>query len=176
MAQESLKSTKAEERLRQLIGEWIIGVAMKTREGKVAAGCGEMIAERTESGINCEIDSHIEGYEDYYQNDLWTFDPADEAVHLFRLSSDGQPQDHTGKWLDDSTIELYWRGTFEDQEQEEHITIKWVTKDQFEIKEKNYSKGKLLLTTDYVFKRKALSEQTQQNPSQFIDGRLHFGA
>jgi len=53
---------------------------------------------------------------------------------------------------------LYWRGTFKDQEQEEQITAKWVNRNQFEIKENNYSKGKLLLTTDYVFKRKQLGE------------------
>ena len=55
-------------------------------------------------------------------------------------------------------MELYWRGIFDDREQEEHITAKWVTKNQFEIKEINYSKGRLLLTTDYVFKRKQLCE------------------
>jgi len=156
--QKSLESTKAEEWLKQLVDEWAVGIAMKTSEGKVVAGCGEMIAKKEEQGITCEINGHIEGYEDYYQNDFWTVDGTDSTIHLFRLSSDGQIHDHRGQWIDDVTIELYWRGTFEDQEQEEHITAKWVTKNQFEIKETNYSKGKLLLTTDYDFKRKQLGE------------------
>jgi hypothetical protein len=151
------QQTKEEALLKQLIGEWSVGIAMKTSEDKVAAGCGEMTAAEIESGINSEIDAHIEGYEDYYENDLWTFDPANGEVHLFRLTSEGQTHDHVGRWRGDSTLELYWRGTFEDQEQEEHITAKWVTKDQLEVKETSYSGGKLLLTTDYVFKRKETS-------------------
>jgi len=152
----NLESTKAEEWLRQLIGEWALGIVMKTIERRVITGCGEVIAKETDAGITCEINGHIEEYEDYYQNDLWTFDSTDGTIHLFRLSSDGQIHDHMGRWIGDGfTIELYWRGTFEDQEQEERITAKWVAKNQFEIKENNYSKGKLLLTTDYVFKRKS---------------------
>ena len=48
---------------------------MKTPDDKVVAGCGEMTAVETESGINSEINTQIEGYEDYYENDLWSYDP-----------------------------------------------------------------------------------------------------
>jgi hypothetical protein len=158
VSQKNLELTKAEEWLRQLVDEWAMGIAMKTSEVKVVAGCGEMSAKEEHMGINCEINGHIEGYEDFYQNDFWTVDSADDTIHLLRSSSDGQIHDHRGQWIDDATLELYWRGTFEDQEQEEQITAKWVNRNQFEIKENNYSKGKLLLTTDYVFKRKQLGE------------------
>jgi hypothetical protein len=151
------QQTKEEALLKQLIGEWSVGIAMKTSEDKVVAGCGEMTAVEIQPGINSEIDTHIEGYEDYYENDLWTFDPATGEVHLFSLTSEGQTHDHVGKWRDDSTLELHWRGTFEDQEQEEHITAKWVNKDQIELRETHYSRGKPVLTTDYVFKRKETS-------------------
>ena len=43
-------------------------------------------------------------------------------VHLFRTTSEGQIHDHAGKWKDETTLELKWHGTFEDQEQEKHIT------------------------------------------------------
>jgi hypothetical protein len=148
------QQSKELELLKQLIGEWSVGIAMKTSEDKVVAGCGEMSAVEIESGINSEVNTHIEGYEDYYENDLWSFDPATGQVHLFSVTSDGEFHDHVGKWKDDSTLELNWRGTFEDQEQEEHILAKWVTKDQIELRETNYSQGKPLLQTDYVFKRK----------------------
>ncbi|MGD6852595.1 MAG: hypothetical protein ACQCN6_11100 [Candidatus Bathyarchaeia archaeon] len=72
MAQQQIKG---EQLLRQLLGEWNVGIALKTGEDKVVAGCGEMTAEETEPGINSEIDTHIEGYEDYFENDLWSFDP-----------------------------------------------------------------------------------------------------
>lgn len=140
--------------LKQLIGEWQVGIAMKTPDEQVAAGCGEMTAAETPSGINGEVNTRIEGYEDYYENDLWSFDPAKGEVHLFSMTSEGEIHDHVGKWVDDSTLELEWHGTFEDQEQKEHILAKWVTKDQIELHESNYSHGKKLLETEYVFKRK----------------------
>lgn len=153
MVQES-KQQKEEELLKQLIGEWQVGIAMKTNDDKVVAGCGEMSAVEMDSGINSEVNTHIEGYEDYYENDLWSFDPVKGEVHLFSITSEGQIHDHVGKWKDETTLELEWHGTFEDQEQEEHIVAKWVTKDQIELRETNYSQGKTLLETDYVFKRK----------------------
>jgi hypothetical protein len=154
MVQESLKQPKELQLLKQLIGEWSVGIAMKVSEDKVVAGCGEMTAVEIQSGINSEIDTHIEGYEDYYENDLWSFDSATGEVHLFSVTSEGDNHDHVGKWIDDSTLELHWRGTYEDQEMEEHITAKWVSKDQIELRETNYKQGKPVLYTDYIFKRK----------------------
>ena len=153
MVQESLKQAKEGELLKQLIGDWSVGIAMKTSENKIVSGCGEMNSVEIESGINSEINTRIEGYEDYYENYLWSFDEAKEQVHLFSVTSDGEFRDHVGKWKDDVTLELNWRGTFEDQEQEKHIVARWVTKDQIELRETNYVHGKPLLTIDYVFKR-----------------------
>ena len=161
MAQESFKQPKEAQLLKQLIGEWLVGIAMKTPDEKVVAGCGEMTAVETESGINSEINTEIEDYEDYYENDLWSFDPTKNEVHLFRTTSEGQIHDHVGKWKDETTLELKWQGTFEDQEQEKHIIAKWVTKDQIELRETNYSHGKQILETDYVFKRK----EEEPNPA-----------
>ena len=62
--------------------------------------------------------------------------------------------DHVGTWKDEKTLELHWRGTFEDQESEEQIIVKWLSNDQFELIETASSFGKINLTTNYVFKRK----------------------
>ncbi len=59
---------------------------------------------------------------------LWSFDQLTGKVHLFGITSEGEAHDHIGNWKDEKTLELKWRGTFEDQELEEHITAKWVTK------------------------------------------------
>jgi len=150
MTQQQSKELKL---LKQLIGDWSVGIAMKTSGGKIVFGCGEMTAVEIESGINSEINTQIEGYEDYYENGIWSFDEAKGQVHLFSVTSDGEFRDHVGKWKDDTTLELNWRGTFEDQEQEEHIIARLVTKEQIELKETHYSHGKPLLTIDYVFKK-----------------------
>ncbi len=153
--QQSKQELKQLELLRQLIGDWSVGIAMKVSEDKIVSGCGEMSAVEIEhSGINSEINTHIEGYEDYFENDLWSTDAATGQVHLYSVTSEGEAHDHVGEWKDENTLELTWRGTFEDQDMEEHILAKWIDKDQFELKETNYQTGKKLLQTDYVFKRK----------------------
>ena len=149
------QQTKELELLKQLIGEWSVGIAMKTSDDKVVSGCGDMTAvEIAELGVNSEIETHIEGYEDYYENDLWSFDRASGKVHLFGMTSEGEAHDHVGTWKDERTLELHWRGTFEDQELEEQIIVRWLSKDQFDLVETASSFGKTNLTTNYVFKRK----------------------
>jgi hypothetical protein len=154
MVQENCIRPKEPKLLTQLVGKWVVGVAIKTVDGKVVSGCGVIDAKEIDSTISVEINTEIEGYEDYYENHLWSYDPANGEVHLFSVTSEGQTRDHTGKWVGDSAVELYWRGTFEDQDQEERIFARWVSLNYFEMKQTNYSQGKPLLTTDYVFKRK----------------------
>jgi len=155
MMHQGVNESRQQELLNQLIGEWSVGVAMKTSEGKIVSGCGEMTAVKIEkSGINLEINSHIEGYDDYYESDLWSIDPTTNKIHLYSVNSEGNSHDHIGEWKDNKTLELIWRGTFEDQEREERIIAKWVDENQIELKETIYSLGKPLLITDYVFKRK----------------------
>ncbi len=149
------QQTKELELLKQLIGEWSVGIAMKTSDDTVVSGCGDMTAvEIADLGVNSEIETHIEGYEDYYENDMWSFDRTSGKVHLFGITSEGDAHDHVGTWKDERTLELYWRGTFEDQELEEQIAVRWLSKDQFELVETASTFGRINLITNYVFKRK----------------------
>jgi len=151
----SIQQPKELESLKQLIGEWSVGIALKVGEEKIVSGCGEMTAvEIREADINSEIDAHIEGYDDYYENDLWSFDRSSGKVHLFSITSEGDVRDHVGNWKDNKILELYWRGTYEDQELEEAITATWLTENQIEVKETHSNLGKVTLTVNYVFKRK----------------------
>jgi hypothetical protein len=152
------QQAKGEELLKQLVGEWQVGIAMKTTRDKAVAGCGEMTAVETDAGINSEINTNIEGYEDYYENDLWSYDPVKGQTHLFMFNSEGERIDYVGNWIDQTTLELEWHGTFEDQEQQKIIRAKWVTKDQFEVHETNYQLGKPILETNYIFKRKETTD------------------
>jgi len=152
---QSIQQSKELELLKQLIGEWSVGIAMKANEEKIVSGCGEMTAvEIREAGINSEIDAHIEGYDDYYENDLWSFDRSTGKVHLFSITSEGDARDHVGNWKNNAILVLNWRGTFEDQELEEKIIAKWLSKDQIEVKETHSKLGKVTLTVNYIFKRK----------------------
>ena len=152
---QNVQQPKELELLKQLIGEWVVGIAMSAGEEKIVSGCGEMTAvEIRDVGVNFEIDAHIEGYDDYYENDLWSFDHSTNKVHLFSITSEVDVRDHVGDWKDETILELNWRGTFENQELEEKIIAKWLSKDQIEVKEIHSNLGRVTLTIDYVFKRK----------------------
>lgn len=155
------QQTNKENLLRQLIGEWHVGVAVKTGPDQVVAGCGDMTAVETDAGINGEINTQIEGYEEYYENDIWSYDPAKDEVRLYMINSEGDKQDFVGKWKDPATLELEWHGTFEDQDHQKRITVKWVNNDQIELRETNYRLGKPVLQTDYVFKRKEATQASK---------------
>lgn len=157
------QQTNPAELLKQLIGEWSVGIALKKSEENVVSGCGDMTAVEIESGINSEIETQIEGFEDYYENDIWSYDPDKDEVHLFRVNSDGEFRDHIGKWVDPQTLELYWQGTFEDQDQTEQIRVYWANKDQIDLRETHRQLEKVVLTVDYVFKRKTSTQQLSQD-------------
>ena len=156
MVQNSLVHAKELKLLKQLVGEWAVGLAMKESNGKVLSGCGTMTAKEAASqlGVNSEMDMHIEGVDDYLENDLWSFDQATSKVHLFSVTSQGDAHDHVGDWIDDKTLELSWKGCYGKEVLEEKITVNWTGKDQIEVKETDYSKGKIKLSANYVFKRK----------------------
>ncbi len=156
MIQNEVEQAKELELLKQLVGEWAVGLAIKTSNGKVLSGCGTMIAKEIPSqlGVKSEMDMHIEGLEDYLENDLWGFDQATGKVHLFSVTSQGDAADHVGDWINDKTLELIWKGCYEKEDLKQKITVNWVSKDQIEVKEADYSKGKIKLSVAYVFKRK----------------------
>ena len=159
---ETMHVPKELELLNQLIGEWNVGIALRMADGKLVSGCGTMTAvEIPPVGVNSEIETHIEGYEDYYENDLWSFDQLTRKVHLFGITSEGEAHDHLGSWKDDKTLELKWRGSFEDQELEEHVLVRWASNDQIEIKETSLSLGQSRFTIDYVFKRKEANPKVE---------------
>lgn len=152
---QSIQQPKELELLTQLIGEWVVGIAMKADEEKIIAGCGEMTAvEIRDVGVNSEIDAHLEGYHDFYENDLWSLHRSTGKVHLFSITSEGDVRDHVGNWKENTILELSWRGTFEDQEQEEEIMAKWLSKNHIEVKEIHSNLGKVTLTVNHIFKRK----------------------
>jgi hypothetical protein len=142
--------------LEQLVGEWIVGIAMKSSNGKVLSGCGTMTAKEmpAQLGINSEMDIHIEGVDDYVENDLWSFDQASGKMHLFSVTSQGNAHDHEGEWIDDKTLEFSRKGFYEKEDLEEKISVNWMSKDQIEVKETDSSKCKIKFSSTYVFKRK----------------------
>jgi hypothetical protein len=116
--------------LKQLIGEWIVGIAMKTSNSKVLSGCGTMTAKEMPSqlSINSEMDRHIEGLDDYVENDPWSFDKVSGKMHLFSVTSQGDAHDHVGESIDDKTLEFCWKAFYEKEDLEEKIIVTGLVK------------------------------------------------
>jgi hypothetical protein len=158
------QQTKELKLLNQLVGEWIVGVALKIADKKLLSGCGTMTAKElpAQIGINSEMTVQIENLDDYVESDLWSFDNAASKIHLFSANSQGDAHDHIGEWTNDKTLELSWKGCSEKEELEEKLTVTWVSKDQIEVKETDLSNGKIKLSANYVFKRKEPNQATQE--------------
>ncbi|MCW3996579.1 MAG: hypothetical protein NWE98_10600 [Candidatus Bathyarchaeota archaeon] len=156
MAQQSIEQPKQLELLKQLIGEWNVGVAMKMENGTVLSGCGTMTAKEIASGfgVSTEIDLDLEGFGMYTELGLWSFDRWTGKVHLYSVTSSGAVHDHVGDWKDDKTIELQWTGIYEAKDAKEEVTIKWEGTDEIRVFETDYAEGKVNLTAEYVFRRK----------------------
>jgi hypothetical protein len=89
-------------------------------------------------------------------------DKASGKIHPFNLTSQGNAHDHVVEWTDDKTLDFSWKGCYEKENLEEKITVNWISKDQIEVKEIDYSKGKIKLSANYVLKRKEDAEPTTQ--------------
>jgi hypothetical protein len=62
-----------------------------------------MAAVETESGINSKINTQIEGYEDYYENDLWSFDQAKaKSTYSEHGHQKAKSMTTSGKWKDET--------------------------------------------------------------------------
>ena len=85
---------------------------------------------------------------------FWSFDQVSGKMRLFSVTSQDGAHDHVGEWIDDKTLEYSWKRCYERKELEEKISINGVSKDQIEVKETDSSKGKIKLSSTYVFKRK----------------------
>lgn len=156
MTQQSTQQPKELELLKQLVGEWTVGVAMKMHDGTTLSGCGTMTAKEIASGlgINSEINLDIEGYGFYVEHDMWSFDRSTNKVNLYSLTSSGAVHNHIGNWKDDKTLELKWTGVSEGKDSAEEVTIKWLTVDEIRVFETDYSEDKANMTAEFVFKRK----------------------
>jgi hypothetical protein len=90
------------------------------------------------------------------------FDSADGKVHLFSVTSQGEANDHVSEWLNYITFEFSWKGCCKNWDLEEKIIVVWVSEDQIEVKDEDYSKGKAKLSPNYVLKRKEAAEPALQ--------------
>ena len=156
MTQSSIQQPKELQLLKQLVGEWAVGIAMKLPNDKVVSGCGTITAKEVDSGlaISSEANMHIEGYDDYLEHDLWSFDRETGKIHLFSVTSSGDAHDHVGGWKNDKTLELKWNGKYEGKDTAEDISLTCLTEDEIRVHEVDSSEGKISVTTDYVLKRK----------------------
>lgn len=74
-------------------------------------------------GIQTRLTGELPGLGPVDESDLWGYDPGADLVHMFSITSFGDVHDHAGRWTDERTLALQWRGVREGQEAIEEISI-----------------------------------------------------
>ncbi|MBI0584075.1 MAG: hypothetical protein ISF22_07595 [Methanomassiliicoccus sp.] len=59
----------------------------------------------------------------YEENVVWDFDQVNNEIPNLSIISDGRIRDHTGKWIDDQTMELGVVGRQKEEGATEDVTI-----------------------------------------------------
>ena len=157
VSQAIVSQTKELDLLSQLIGEWSVGIVIKMPYQKILSGCGTMTAKSLDStlGVSSQIDLHVEDSDDYFEDDLWSFDKNSGKVHVFSLTSQGDVHDHTGNWVDPQNLTVKWTGKYEGKLASEETQLSWVSKDEIRIFETESLEDQTDVTIEYVLKRKA---------------------
>ncbi|MGD6933539.1 MAG: hypothetical protein ACQCN5_04975 [Candidatus Bathyarchaeia archaeon] len=156
MSQKMLVPSRDLEQLKNLVGEWSVGVALKIPNYKTLTGCGTLIAKILDSnlGISTQMDLHVEESEDYFEDALWSFDRDSGKIRVFSLTSRGDVHDHVGGWIDDKHLKVKWVGRYEGKPASEEITFNWISKNEIRIFETETLQDQPDVHIEYVLKRK----------------------
>ena len=73
---------------------------------------------------------------------------------MFGVGSDGSVHDHTGRWKDDRTLELHWKGAQEGGETEERVTATWESPKTVRIRSEVTVEGRPGATMDAVGRKR----------------------
>ncbi|MGD6809177.1 MAG: hypothetical protein ACQCN3_05705 [Candidatus Bathyarchaeia archaeon] len=156
MSQVTAPKPKESELLKQLLGEWSVGVSLKLPNYKILTGYGKLSAKILDSnlGVTSQMDLYIDESEDYFEDAIWSFDRNSGKIHMFSLISQGDVHDHIGGWLDPQNLKVKWVGRHEGKPASEEIRLTWQSPDEIRIFEIEKLQNQPDVQIEYVAKRK----------------------
>jgi hypothetical protein len=131
-----MEPSKETESLKQkLIGLWDVEMKQIMPDGKKITGGGIFLAKDTALGhaISAEFALTVPGKDPYQDAELWWVDNSEKKVHFFSVSSRGEARDQAGRWKDENTLALIWKGLQEGKEISSTYNFTWVSPDEIHV-------------------------------------------
>lgn len=140
--------------LEQFVGRWL-GKDM-TFEANGKAHKIEVFFEIVEIldgwGLRSFMRAEIPDFGTFMEIDMWGHDPGTDTIHLFTITNAGQTHDHSGKFRDDNTLLLQYRGKADGRNVREDITLA-VIDDELVFHNKERANGKIEVVFEGILKR-----------------------
>jgi hypothetical protein len=125
-----------------LLGRWEMEVSGTMPDGRAVSGTGLATAVEISlgKGIHTETKMTIEG-EPYEEHDLWGYDRRRQRLRVFTVTSDGTIHAHLGRWKDERTLEVRWKGKRDGRDVAEDVTMTWESPDTIRIQSGEVHEG-----------------------------------
>ncbi|MCP8315519.1 MAG: DUF1579 family protein [archaeon] len=141
-------------KLQIFVGDWKVKGTMTIEgETKKVKGVWKVVSVAAGWGVLGQLSMEIEGMGTFEQVAISGFDPGEKLVHLFMVSNMAVTRDRKGKWSDDNTLNLVYKGLQEGKNYKEQITVKFRSPKEFSIHDVETLDGQVISTLDVTLRK-----------------------
>lgn len=117
-----------------MIGDWDVEAVITLPTGERVDATGTWTAREISMGKGIHSVMKLQaGGRPIEENDLWGYDPGENKLHLFSVTSDGNVHDHGGSLGEDKVVRLRWDGTVDGGPAHEEIAIDRRSPDEVKV-------------------------------------------
>lgn len=145
----------AESTINRLTGEWRVSMKFSMEGGSIAKGRGTAIGRSIAlgRGVQFILKGNLEGVGSYEDNSLVAYDPEEDAICLFTVTSMGVVHSRTGRYDGGDTLVMRWSGRLRGRPAEEEITVSLFSEDEFAIRQVVRTDGSITTIGEYQYQR-----------------------
>mgnify|MGYP000884158029 CR=1 FL=1 len=145
----------AESTINRLIGEWRVSMKFSMEGGSVAKGRGTAIGRSIAlgRGVQFVLKGVLEGIGTYEDNSLVAYDPEEDEICLFTVTSMGMVHSRAGRYDGGDTLVMRWSGRIRGRPAEEEITVSLFSEDEFAIRQVERVDGRITTIGEYQYQR-----------------------
>ncbi|NLI73221.1 MAG: DUF1579 domain-containing protein [Euryarchaeota archaeon] len=145
----------AENSINRLIGEWRANMTFNMEDGSIAKGRGTAIGRSIAlgRGVQFVLKGNMEGIGSYEENNLVAYDPEEDTICLFTVTSLGIVQSRIGRYDSGDTLMMRWNGRIDGRSTEREITVSLTSDDSFTIRQVDHIDGNVSMVGEYHYQR-----------------------
>jgi len=130
-------------------------MAFTMEDGSTAKGKGTMRARSISLGRGVEfvLKGDLEGIGTYVEDSMVAYNPEDDLVYHFIITSTGIVHTHTGQFTGEDRLVLRWRGTMQGDPAEQEIVVNFRSEDQLLIQQTTRIEGRGTVSGEYSMHR-----------------------